>query len=50
VVGAEPVQGRVDLLQDRLAGEALATGTMVHLAGDLGRQHDILAAGVPLDG
>jgi hypothetical protein len=49
VVGPEPGQRGVDLLEDRLAGQALAAGTVVHLAVHLGRQDDVLAAGVPRD-
>jgi hypothetical protein len=49
-VGAEAGEGGVDLLEDRLAGQALPAGTVVHLAVDLGGKDDVLAPGVPLDG
>ena len=44
VAGAEPGQGGVDLLEDGLAGQARAAGAVVHPAGYLGGQHDVLAA------
>jgi hypothetical protein len=50
VMGAEPSEGGIHLLEDGLAGEALPAGAVVHLAEHLGCQHDVLAAGVTLDG
>jgi len=50
VVGAEPGQGSIGLLEDRLAGQALPAGAVVHLAEHLSCQHDVLAPGVALDG
>jgi hypothetical protein len=50
VVGAEPGQRSIDLLEHRLAGQPLTAGTVVHLAEYLGREHDVLPAGVTLDG
>jgi hypothetical protein len=49
VVGAKAGQRRVDLFEDRLAGQALAAGTVVHPGVHLGRQDDVLTAGVPRD-
>jgi hypothetical protein len=49
VVGVQPLQRRVDLLQDRLAGQPLTARPVVHPPADLGRQHDVLPAGELLD-
>ncbi len=46
VVGAEPGQGGVDLLHDRPPGQAGTAGAVAHLEEHLGREHDVLAAGV----
>ena len=43
VVGAEAPQARVDLLEDRLAREAVAVGPGAHRAVDLRGEHDVLA-------
>jgi hypothetical protein len=50
VVGAEPAQGIVKLLDDRAPGQARAAGAVVHLEEHLGRQDDVLATGVGADG
>jgi hypothetical protein len=50
VVGVEPSQGGVELFDDGFAGQAGAAGAVVHLVVHLGGQHDVLAAGVGLDG
>jgi hypothetical protein len=50
VVGAEPAQGVIELLDDRAPGQARAAGAVVHLEEHLGRQDDVLAAGVAADG
>ena len=49
IVGAEPGQGGVDLLNDRFAGQAGSAGTLVHLAEHLGGQHDVLATRIAPD-
>jgi len=46
VVGAQPRQAGIDLLQDRCAGEPGTVGAGPHPAVDLGGQHDVLAGGV----
>ena len=50
VVGPEPRQGGVDLFEDGLARQALTARAVMHPAVHLGGQHDVLAAGVTLDG
>ena len=45
VVGAQPGQAGVDLVQDRLAGQARAVRPRAHPAVHLGREHDVLARG-----
>jgi hypothetical protein len=49
VVGVEPEQRGVNLLQDGLTGQALPAGAVVHPAPHVGGQDDVLAAGVPPD-
>jgi hypothetical protein len=46
VVGAEPAQGIIQLLEDRAAGQARPARSVVHLEEHLGRQDDVLAPGV----
>ena len=43
VVGAEPRERGVDLLEDRLARQALPARAVVHPDEDLGGEHDVLA-------
>jgi len=43
VLGPQARQGRVDLLQDRLARQALPARAVVHPAEQLGGQDDVLA-------
>jgi hypothetical protein len=50
VVGAEAAQGVVELLEDRAPGQARAAGAVVHREEHLGRQDDVLPAGVGADG
>jgi hypothetical protein len=50
VLRAEPGQRGVDVLHDRLAGQAGSAGTTVHREVHLGGQDDLLAARVLLDG
>jgi hypothetical protein len=45
VIGAEAPQARVDLAHDRPAGQAGAVPSRTHPPVDLGRDHDLLAAG-----
>lgn len=47
VIGAQPGQRTVQLLQDDLAGQAAAARSVVHLPVRLGGQHDVRAQGVP---
>jgi hypothetical protein len=49
VVGAQPGQGGVDLLQDGPAGQAGPARAVVHLAEHLGGQHDVLATRIAPD-
>src|SRR5690349_10483193 len=49
VVGAEAPQAVVDLTHNRLARQATAVGSRPHLPIDLGRDHDLVAAGEILD-
>src|SRR5207249_766656 len=49
VVGAQPSERGVDLLQNRHAGQALTTRPVVHPAEHLRGQDDVLATGVARD-
>ena len=49
VVGAQPAQRVVQLLEDGLAGQAAAARAVVHLPVDLRGEHDVLAPGVASD-
>jgi hypothetical protein len=45
-VGAKPLQARVELGEDRLAGQAAAVGTWGHRLAYLRGDHDLVAASV----
>ena len=50
IIGAEPAQAVVDLVEDRLARQAGAVRAGAHAVEHLGGEHDVLAPGEILDG
>jgi len=49
VVGAQPPQRRVDLLEDRPARQSLTGRSLMHSSEDLGSERDVLSARVSAD-